>query len=120
MTRAAVLLLLALALPAQAQSLSSDEVKREAAYAALAVADWAQTRYTAKHYDQTGTEINPMLGRTPSLGRVNNYFAATLVFHAAVTYLLPPRYRSAWQYTGIVFEAVIVGRNAYIGVGMQF
>jgi hypothetical protein len=98
---------------------SKDDFARQAAYTVVTVADWAQTRYIARHLDQF-YETNPLLGREPSIGRVNNFFCASLALNAAVALALPARYRPVWQYGSIVYEFYLVRGNARIGIGMTF
>lgn len=101
------------------EPLSRADWARQGVYTGVLMADWAQTRYIAKHLDEWH-EMNPALGRAPSIGRVNIYFGATVLVNAAITRALPAKYRPVWQYSSIGFEAFVVGRNAYIGIGMQF
>ena len=66
------------------------DVALQATYATLHVLDWGQTRYIADH-PREHYERNPILGRHPSRGRVDAYFATTLALHTLVTHLLPAR-----------------------------
>ena len=91
---------------------------RQFAYTVLDLADWAQTRYIATR--PQFHETNRFLGEHPSLGKVNNYFAATLAAHWLITDLLPSRYRPVWQYGTITFEAYFVLHNRSLGVGFKF
>jgi len=92
---------------------------REASYLALHVLDWGQTLDIADHPEKF-YERNPILGEHPSRGEVNRYFAAGMVLHPVVSYLLPRPYREWWQYSTIGLEMVVVGNNARIGIGMGF
>jgi hypothetical protein len=98
----------------------------------LQVADWGQTRaiangHTSEYMDGNGFtrtrtyyETNVLLGPNPSAGRVNAYFAASIVGHTAVAYLLPQPYRRIWQSLFIVVEAHFVIRNDSIGLKVDF
>ena len=109
-----------------ADAWSKSDVTREIAYLALHVADWGQTRNivlrsdTGCDGDSTCIERNPLLGRNPSIKRVDTYFAFTAVAHAVVGYYLPPNWRSGWQMVTIGMEAGIVGHNFSIGLKMDF
>jgi len=116
---AAFVLLLAVCGCAHAEEWSRADTARQAAYTALHLADWAQTRYITTHR-QDFVETNAMLGERPSLGRINNYFAATLAGHYAISALLPTKYRPYWQYGTITIEAYFVLHNRAIGIGFQF
>lgn len=92
----------------------------ELASLGLLGADWAQTRTIAKNPEQYG-EINKILGEHPSTGRVNNYFAASMLGHALIASQLPPEIRKWFQYGTIGLEAPVVGRNHFkFGIGMTF
>ena len=85
----------------------------------LLVADWAQTRTIAKNPDRW-YETNPLLGKHPSVSRVNNYFATTLVANYFITDYLSPKWRTRFQGGLIAVELVVVGNNKRIGIGMSF
>lgn len=125
---AALLLLAALAPPCHADDWTREDTYRQAALTALLVVDWGQTRWIAKHngmtepdqYPQNAGETNCVLGRYPSIGKVNNYFAASIVGHAAIAYMLPRGWREGWQYVWIGAEANQVNRNRAIGIKIDF
>ena len=99
----------------QASAWTETDTARQVAYSALHVADWMQTRQIARQPDRFH-ETNPILGRHPSLGRVDAYMAGTLVLHAAVAYALPSPWRSWWQHVGIAVETGAAAGNAAIGL----
>lgn len=84
----------------------------EAAYLALHVADWGQTRNIAKHPEQWH-EINKFLGSHPSTNDVDRYFALTGLGHVALSKLLEdsPQLNGWFKAMTIGMEAGIVGRN---------
>jgi len=93
---------------------------RQFASLGLLGADWAQTRTIAKNPYQWH-ETNPILGQHPSVGNVNNYFAAAMLGHTLLANLLPPEYRKLLQYGTIGLEAPVVGKNKFkLGIGMTF
>lgn len=65
-------------------------------------------------------ETNPLLGREPEPARVRNYFVASTILHAAITYALPTQYRAAWIAAGIAIEASVVHRNRKLGLRVAF
>ena len=128
-------LLLVLSGAARAEGLNLDpwtreDTYRQAALTALLVVDWGQTRYLVKHpidpvqangtYNWRAEGYNRFLGEHPSLGRVNSYFLAAIVGHAAISYVLPCSLRHGWQYVWIGIEANTVERNHHIGIKMDF
>jgi hypothetical protein len=115
---AAVLLLIACA-PAQAGDWTREDTAWEAAYLVLHVVDWGQTRYITKNPDRY-RESNSILGETPSLNRVRNYFIATALLHASVSYALPPQWRRRWQGATIAVQAYFVGHNYGADVRIDF
>ena len=94
---------------------SRADLERESAYMVLHTIDWRQTRYGTKHPEQFA-ENNPILGKYPSLKRVDTYFAATALLHVGAVHLMPEKWRPAFQYFWIVVEAGYVANNYRIGV----
>ncbi len=88
-----------------------DQIGLEAAYLTLHCIDWGQTLNIADNPDRYWEAVNPILGKHPSRGRVNLYFAATAMAHIAGTILLPSRYRYLWQGVAIGIEACMVRKN---------
>lgn len=113
-------------IPAVAQDWTKADTAREAAYLALLVADWGQTRNivhradTGCAGDSTCVERNPFLGRNPSIRRVDSYFALSALTHATISYLLPQDWRRGYQMFTIGFQAGIVGYNYSIGLKVDF
>lgn len=85
---------------------------------ALLAADWAQTRSIAKQPERF-YEKNPLLGRHPSVRRVNNYFAGAILLNYFITDALRGDVRTAWQVGVIVVEGTVVTRNYGIGIRMN-
>lgn len=99
-------------------SWSTADTQRQIAYGLLHTMDWMQTHEVSRNPDYR--ELNPILGPNPSEGRINTYFAATLVGHTVISYYLPDNYRRWWQFITIGFEAGVVGRNASMGIKIRF
>lgn len=99
---------------------SSEDTYRQALSTALLGADWAQTRSIAKGIPGIH-ETNKLLGQHPSVGMVNNYFAASALADAVIASQLPPEWRKIFQYGTIGLEAPTVGRNKFVfNIGMKF
>lgn len=98
---------------------SEDQLRMGAALAAATVVDWAQTRYIADNPDRFH-ETNPIMGRHPSIGRVDSYFATSILVGAVVLDALPSEYRDYALKAGLVLEVLVVSNNARIGVGVKF
>ena len=90
-----------------------------AALAATTVVDWAQTRHIADNPDRFH-ETNPIMGRHPSIGRVDRHFATSMLVGAVVLDALPSEYRDYALKAGLVLEVLVVSNNARIGVGVKF
>lgn len=100
---------------------------REAVALGLTVVDWGQTRDIRHHAGMK--ELNPILGREPSDGKVNGYFATVMILHPLVTAALPKQAtvlgmkispRTAWQYFYIGVEATAISSNWNGGLRMRF
>lgn len=101
---------------------SRADTYREAACAAVAVADWGQT-LDVRDGATAGRgcyERNPLLGRCPSRAAVNAYFAASVALHVLVSRLLPAEWRRAFQYVTLGWEAGIVAHNYSVGFQIRF
>ena len=98
---------------------SRADVERQIAWSTFQTIDWLQTRYIATHPEQFN-EINPLLGRHPGLGSVNWIFIPITLATPLVVDQLPSRWRPWLQWPGLVFEGTVVGRNAAIGIRLEF
>lgn len=85
----------------------------------LQTADWAQTRTIARD-PMHWSEMNPVLGRHPSIGRVNTYFLAATAAQVGLHYALPQPWRQYHAYAWIAVEGGFVAHNAMLGVRMSF
>jgi hypothetical protein len=94
------------------------DLYRELTFQAVMVMDWAQTRQIAKQPDRH--EYNPILGRRPTIGRVNTYFVAAGIGHWAISEALPKDWRKHWQLVTIALEAGTVYHNYQIGLEIKW
>lgn len=88
---------------------------KELTFDTLATIDYGQT-HSILHSNGRWVEYNPLIRR----GKEGQYFAAIMLLHGAITYSLPKPWRSRWQNTSIIVEGFVVGRNAYLGIGVRF
>jgi hypothetical protein len=122
-----ILLLLPSAASAHDDWTTGDTV-RQGVVTALLVVDWGQTRWIVKNPTdpvRDGTynwraEANPILGSYPSIGKVNTYFTAAIIGHAAVSYFLPRGWRDGWQYVWIGAEINQIAHNRSMGIKIAF
>lgn len=106
--------------PVFASDWTTEDTWWQAAYLALHVADWGQTRDIVKREGEGYYETNPILGRHPSLKRVDTYFTVTALAHTAISYALPAAWRRGWQHVTIGVEAGYVSYNYSIGLNINF
>lgn len=65
-------------------------------------------------------EANPVLGKHPSKGNINTYFAASMLLNYVLADYLPSKTRTYWLGLNIAISAVCVGNNYNIGLRMNF
>ena len=94
---------------------------RQVTSTALHVADWAQTAEIARDpkYCEAGL-AGIVIGEYPEESDVHIYFASTLILQTAISAMLAPKYRAAWQYVWIGTEAATVTHNYSIGLKVSF
>lgn len=81
----------------------------------LLLVDYLQTRQIAKQ-PEIYHETNPVLGRHPSLGAVNAYFAGAAIIGYLALDALPSDMRSWALGAGIVLELAVTSHNNTIGL----
>ena len=81
----------------------------------LLVVDYLQTRQIAKQ-PETYTEMNVILGKHPSIGKVNSYFAASAILGYIALDTLPADMRSWALGAGIVLELAVTAHNNTMGL----
>jgi hypothetical protein len=91
----------------------------EAAWQVIHVIDWGQTLSIADNPDKYH-EINPLIGKHPSRGRVNTYMLASAALHPLVTYVLPSEYRWYWLGGTLTLSTACVINNNSIGLKIGF
>ena len=89
-----------------------------AAVAALA-ADWGQTRHIAKNPNRF-IETNPVLGSSPSVGKVDTYFVGAIVGTVALAHVLPGDWRQLFLGGVLALEIGVVNQNRSLGIKMAF
>jgi hypothetical protein len=104
---------------AQADEWTKADSLREIGFFSVGALDWSQTRQIAMEPD-LHSENNQILGAHPTTGQVNRYFAAVLVAHFSIAYLLPEGIREPFQYFTIGLEAAAVTGNYMIGINGKF
>ena|SRR6266496_5740917 len=83
--------------------------------------DWGQTRYIAKHPDrfwEVGS--SRFIGEHPSVGKVNNYFAASTLFYGTAANLLPSVYRKVLLGGVVVMRVDVISKNYSLGIKINF
>lgn len=77
-------------------------------FLAMLWVDAAHTRSLARNNWEGFYEANPILGRQPSVGRINTYTAAVAITTLGVAAILPPRARRWWLAGALAIEATTV------------
>jgi hypothetical protein len=97
---------------------TTDYALAGAALAALAV-DWGQTRHIAKNPNRF-IETNPVLGTSPSVGKVDAYFVGAMVGTVALAHVLPGDWRQLFLGGVLALELGVVNQNRSLGIKMAF
>ena len=120
--RAALLILALVLYPSLSKAAdpweTSEYLLAGAAVAALAV-DWGQTRHIAKNPNRF-IETNPVLGSSPSVGKVDAYFVGAMVGTVALAHVLPSDWRQLFLAGTLAVEIGAVSQNRSIGIKMAF
>lgn len=95
------------------------DTAREVVWMALHAVDWGQTLEIARN-PRDYSEMNPVLGDHPSVGKVNLYMGAWAVAHPLVSYLLPRTWRDTWQYLTIGVSFTCTANNFNLGLKVKF
>ena len=114
-----LIFLLFLSINASARDWTEDEKLWAVAATVFTVGDWATTRDMTRRYNQGYYEHNPLLGKYPSTGHVDAYFAISIPVILLVANELDD-YRGPWLIGITALEATMVGHNLHIGLKMQF
>jgi hypothetical protein len=114
---------------AHAEEWKAADYKLLGAATTLLVIDWGQTRnmtrsplYITRCPDCQAPyyEHNPILGKSPTIGEVDKYFALAILGTAGISYVLPSKYRRYFLGGVIVLETLIVAHNHHIGLRVDF
>ena len=97
---------------------TTDYALAGASLAALAV-DWGQTRHIAKNPSRF-IETNPILGTSPSVGKVDAYFIGAMVGTVALAHVLPSDWRQLFLAGVLTVELGVVQQNRSLGIKMAF
>jgi hypothetical protein len=108
-----------LPLPLWASDWSKTDIAFEATYLTMHALDWGQTLDIAERND-TYHERNPLLGKHPTRGGVNTYFALTALLHLAIANWLDAPARTYFQIGSIALEATVIGNNYSIGLKLAY
>jgi hypothetical protein len=114
-----ILILLSLVAHAESREWSTEEKVWGATTGMLLLGDWATTKNMTHRYDENYHENNPLLGRRPTVNRVNLYFlTVTPIVFLAADYF--GDYRKEILQATSVIELIMVGNNLRIGLHFQF
>lgn len=83
------------------------------------MADWAQSRNVAAN-GLNYIEMNPLMGRHPSVDTVDVYFIGTATVLGLATHYLPSKWRKRLLTGWVVVGGISVGNNINVGVGFGF
>jgi hypothetical protein len=96
----------------------TDSLLLTTALSAIAI-DWGQTRTIARNPARF-TEANPILGPHPGVGRVDRYFALSMLGTAGVAGILMPTPRK-WFLGGVTaVEVFVIVSNHGAGIRADF
>lgn len=95
------------------------DTERQLAYLLLHAVDWGQTRNIARKPDEF-YEFNPLLGEHPSVKRVDSYMLVSALTHTAISYVLPPGWRRAFQHVTLSVKSGLVNHNFSIGLRIDY
>lgn len=101
-------------------SWSRSSIALASAFTASLLMDAGQTRGLARGGWEGFHEGNPLLGRSPSVARVNVYTAVAGLTVLGAAAALPRRVRPWFLGAAFVIEAIAVGRNAQAGITIGF
>ncbi len=116
-----LIIFLTLSLPAisYADEWGDSDITKEVTWQILHIMDWKQTIMISKQPDKY-YEMNPILGRHPSKGKVNTYMSVCAIMHLGISHILPQKHREYWQYITIGMSGTTVLHNFSIGLKVSF
>lgn len=95
------------------------EKAKETAWLALHAVDHKQTQYAMDRPNEY-KELNPILGKHPSKGRINTFMLTTAIGHFLITNYIPKEHRAFWQNFTLGTKAAVVGWNFHVGARIEF
>lgn len=95
------------------------DTQREIVWQVMHIIDWGQTVDIAKNPGKY-YEINPLLGKHPSVEKVHKYMIASSLIHYVVSTSLKSKYRKYWQYVTIGITGTLIMHNYRIGLRINF
>ena len=99
---------------AHSQTITVPQIALEAAFDAALITDYQQSGkidgFCDGRINCTIHETNPLLGDDPGKARLHNYFVTAALTHAAISYVLPDKYRTLWQASSLGVEIGVVFR----------
>lgn len=111
----ALLIVLALALTgcANAPDWRPYDTRREVVYQLVNAADAWQTAQIQHRADlvEVGPMARSLMGAEPSDRDVAIYFTSMAVSHYVISRILPPKWRSWWQNTTLLYHSSVVYEN---------
>lgn len=124
---------------AEVEPWTREQVVLEVAFAGLAAVDLRQTLELIDRQGQAQAqrrrclestesctfgceprELNPVLGKHPTKQAAVAWMVSAVVLHGVVSYILPQRLRTRWQYVTIGWEGSVVWRNWQTGLRFGF
>ena len=111
-----ILIILMFSFPVKAEQWTNEQKYLEAAFMAVTYIDYRQTLVIAEQ----GQELNPYLGANPSPQDVRRYMLAGAGLHLLISYTLPRKWRTRFQYVTVGFTTAFVVHNHWIGYRMKF
>ena len=101
-------------------SWSPSSIVLASAFTASLLMDAGQTRGLARGGWHEFREANPILGRSPSVARVNAYTAVAGLTVLGAAAAVPARVRPWLLGAALLIESVAVARNAQAGIAIGF
>lgn len=97
-----------------------NDIALEVTWEILHAIDWGTTLDITRRSDEGYYESNPILGRHPSSGEVNEYMGAWAILHPVITHYLPGKYRPYWQIITIGVSGGAAASNINLGLNIRF
>jgi hypothetical protein len=98
---------------------TKQDTHRELIWQSFHIIDWGQTLDISKNPDKY-YEMNPILGKHPSVSDVNLWAVGASTFHFGLSYIMPKEYRKIFQWTTIGFKGYTIYNNHKINLKVNF